>query len=195
MGLDMYLRRVTKPELEDRFYTRNELDELRISTREVDDDLCEAIRNNSVMVDIIDQRYVNKKLAEAAGVDYSKVSKCYIGGEFFKCYIGGESFNKDSHKIAFCFLNEKEELLGRVTIDADDKNYLEEVKRTMLAFILEEVDYQRKGLNEYGIELLPEDCKECDDFKVVEALVEHGGLSGTFIDNWEDGRTIFVAWW
>lgn len=185
MGLDMYLRRVTKPELEDRPYTRKELDELRIGTREVDDDLCEAIRNNSVEVNVIDKMYVKEKLAKDAGIDFDKVSRFYVLQE---------AFNKDGHKITFGFGNDKERL-GDITINAEDEKYLQEVKRTMLAYVSEEVDYQRKGLNEEGWDLLPENCKACDDFKVVEALVEHGGLSETFIENWEDGRTIFVAWW
>lgn len=186
MGLDMYLRRVTKPELEDRFYTRKELDELRIRTRELDDDLCEAIRNNSVEVNVIDMMYVREKLAQAAGIDPGKVDYCHVLQE---------SFNKNGHTITFGFLNDKRISLGNITINAEDENYLQEVKRTMLAYVSEEVDYQRKGLNEEGWDLLPENCEACDDFKVVEALVERGGLSETFIENWEDGCTIFVAWW
>lgn len=186
MGLDMYLRRVTKPELEDRLYTRKELDELRIRTREVDDDLCEAIRNNSVEVNVIDKMYVKEKLAEAAGIDSTKVA--YL-------FILQESLNKNGHTITFGFGNDKDERLGSITINAEDEKYLQEAKRTMLAYVSEEVDYQRKGLNEEGWDLLPENCEACDDFKVIEALVEHGGLSETFIENWEDGCTIFVAWW
>lgn len=186
MGLDMYLRRVTKPELEDRLYTRKELDELRIRTREVDDDLCEAIRNNSVEVNVIDKMYKMEKLAQKAGIEFDKVSRHYVLSE---------SFNEKGHFITFCFEDDKNEPLGGITIDAEDENYLQDIKRTMRAYIVEEIDYQRKGLNEEGCDLLPENCEACDDFKVVEALVERGGLSDTFLENWEDGCTIFVAWW
>ena len=59
----------------------------------------------------------------------------------------------------------------------------------------EELDYQRKGLNDYGWSLLPENCTYCFDKDVVEKLVEEGGLSETFIENWIDGETALYAWW
>jgi hypothetical protein len=63
------------------------------------------------------------------------------------------------------------------------------------AFQLEELAYQRKGLNDEGWELLPENDALCDDKELVRQLAEQGGLSAEFLDNWIDGCTVFHAWW
>lgn len=60
---------------------------------------------------------------------------------------------------------------------------------------VEEVDYQRKGLNDYGWELLPENCCYSTDKDRVVEMVENGGLDESFIENWEEGSTAIVAWW
>lgn len=191
MGLDLYLRKVTKPQLDrGRAYTRLELNNKGIDTIEFPkkgekDSICRTIRDNSVPIVVIDMRYVKDKLAEAAGLDAKKVK--YLSRVM-------ESFGEIS-KITFELLDENEVSLGEITINSDDENYLEEFRRTMLAYELKEVAYQRKGLNDYGWELLPPNCSDTDDFKVVEALVQYGGLSEEFIDKWEEGRTIFHPWW
>lgn len=63
------------------------------------------------------------------------------------------------------------------------------------AFRLEELAYQRNGLNDKGGELLPENAELCDDRERVRQLVEYGGLSPEFIGKWIDGCTVLNAWW
>lgn len=63
------------------------------------------------------------------------------------------------------------------------------------AFKTTEIDYQRKGLNETGWSLLPENCSYCTDKEVVEKLVNEGGLSESFLENWIDGQTALHPWW
>ena len=58
-----------------------------------------------------------------------------------------------------------------------------------------EVDYQRKGLNEYGWSLLPENCTYSTNYDNLVELVNEGGLSRSFLDNWIEGETALMAWW
>lgn len=57
-----------------------------------------------------------------------------------------------------------------------------------------EIDYQRKGLNDRGWELLPDNCTYCTDESIVELLVEEGNLSESFLENWVAGETALCAW-
>lgn len=76
-----------------------------------------------------------------------------------------------------------------------DGKYQIRKEEKVYAFEMERIAYQRKGLNDYGQSLLPENCSYCDDYDTVRQLVDAGGLSSEFIYSWEDGRTIFVPWW
>lgn len=73
--------------------------------------------------------------------------------------------------------------------------YLTQKVEEVYAFRMEKVAYQRKGLNGHGWDLLPENCCFCDDYDTVRQMVEFGGLSSEFTENWEDGKTVFVPWW
>lgn len=59
----------------------------------------------------------------------------------------------------------------------------------------ENLDYQRKGINLEGWDLLPENSTYCTNKKVVEELVEKGGLHEGFLENWINNETAFIAWW
>lgn len=74
-------------------------------------------------------------------------------------------------------------------------NYISEDVDTVYSVEMDEIDYQRKGLTNEGWGLLPENCSYCGDRTVVEKLCKDGGLSMSFLNNWEDGVTLFYAWW
>ena len=86
-----------------------------------------------------------------------------------------------------------------IFIEADDKKAIDKITFTKdtPTYVVkeEEIDYQRKGLNERGWELLPENCTYCMDRTVIEQLVEEGNLSESFLENWVDGETALMAWW
>lgn len=79
---------------------------------------------------------------------------------------------------------------------ANDYNgkYREEEEETVYVTIIDEIEYQRKGLDANGWIALPENCTYCADKSVVKALCK-GGLSKKFLNNWVDGKTLFYAWW
>ena len=67
---------------------------------------------------------------------------------------------------------------------------------TMYAVVMDEVDYQRKGLNERGWDLMAcDNCEYTDNYDAVKAMVDEGGLSETFLTNWKEGETVFCPWW
>lgn len=86
-----------------------------------------------------------------------------------------------------------------ISIDNGDKKAFDQITFTKdtPTYVIkeEEIDYQRKGLNERGWELLPENCTYCMDKVVIEQLVEEGNLSESFLENWVDGETALMAWW
>ena len=84
------------------------------------------------------------------------------------------------------FLQKKEKDLEKFTYTKVRPSYVIKKK---------EVDYQRKGLNDRGWELLPDNCTYCTDESIVELLVEEGNLSESFLENWVDGETALYAWW
>ena len=85
----------------------------------------------------------------------------------------------------------------RLEIPRDDiEAYIICNRFTMYAIVLDEVDYQRKGLNERGWDLMAcGNCEYTDDYDAVKAMVEEGGLSDTFLSNWKEGETVFCPWW
>lgn len=76
--------------------------------------------------------------------------------------------------------------------------YSREKQEEVYAFDIEQLAYQRNELNDRGWELLPDPDNEpglLDDKERVRLMTEEGGLSKEFIEKWEDGQTIFDAWW
>jgi hypothetical protein len=91
---------------------------------------------------------------------------------------------------------EKDGERRRVKIDAkQEKDYTTKADFEQLAFIREQVAYQRKGLNDYGWSLLPENCEYDDNLKNVKEMVMRGGLSEEFLDEWVEDETVLWAWW
>ncbi len=71
--------------------------------------------------------------------------------------------------------------------------YIRSEWRDYYFYSTEELAYQREGLKPNGWKLLPKGY--CDSKELIAHLVRRGGLSQDFIKKWEDGRTVFSAWW
>lgn len=75
--------------------------------------------------------------------------------------------------------------LPYITISTKKEKDLEQFTYTKVrpTYVIKktEVDYQRKGLNDRGWELLPDNCTYCTDESIVELLVDEGNLSESFL--------------
>ena len=78
-----------------------------------------------------------------------------------------------------------------IRTDSDKLCYT--IRRIGVICVHEEQYRQREGLKPNGWKLLPEGC--CDNKALIAHLVRRGGLSQDFVKKWEDGRTVFNAWW
>lgn len=190
MGLDIYLYRLRKANKleEGKQYTREELMNLapNACTLTEDDEgyKCPSIQSVGTKITVIEKMYDAKKIAE----------KFDIPG-CTKLRTIGESLG-DHHSITFSLYNDSDEEVGSCTVTDDiEADVLVDCPVDYLVFEEEEVDYQRKGLNDEGWELMPENCVHDDDKERVEKMVKYGGLSETFLDNWVDGETCLLCWW
>lgn len=77
------------------------------------------------------------------------------------------------------------------------KEYLIEEIETVYFWNVKEMDYQRKGINNVGWEILSEigNCGYTDNVELIKRMVEEGGLSKSFLKNWKEGVTVFHPWW
>lgn len=101
-----------------------------------------------------------------------------------------ESDDHETYKLSIIFRENVEDGMRNYK-----SKYVAERVDEVYSCIMDEVDYQRKGLNDTGWTLLPENCSYCGDRTVIENLCNRGGLSMSFLRNWEDGKTLFCAWW
>lgn len=101
-----------------------------------------------------------------------------------------ESDNNETYKLSIIFRENVEDGMRNYK-----SKYVAERVDEVYSCMMDEIDYQRKGLNDTGWTLLPENCSYCGDRNVIENLCNKGGLSMSFLENWEDGKTLFCAWW
>lgn len=101
-----------------------------------------------------------------------------------------ESDDSETYKLSIIFRENVED-----GIQNYKGKYVAERVDEVYSCMMDEIDYQRKGLNDIGWTLLPENCSYCGDRTVIENLCNRGGLSMSFLNNWEDGKTLFCAWW
>ena len=71
--------------------------------------------------------------------------------------------------------------------------YIRSEWRDYYFYSTEELAYQREGLKPNGWRLLPKGY--CDSKALIAHLARRGGLSHDFVKKWEDGCTVFSAWW
>lgn len=185
MGLDIYLYKVSKNKFlkENEKYTREELEKLTSLTYFPIAEACETIKKNSTKITVTEKEFSPKLI-----------------GEYFKINNVEEihlmSCDVNKQKYTFSLYDEDKKRIGEVTVkDEDIENVIIDKDYEYLAFDIKEIDYQRKGLNDYGWELLPENCSFSDDFENVKKMCKKGGLSNTFVENWIPDHTVLHPWW
>lgn len=195
MGLDIFLYRLEKPTLNiHKTYKPDDLSEYTtVPVKE--SDLDQTIIDNFTQTVDVEYRFwdtekIYNKFKETYHEHYSQNSK----PENLEFDLTGSSYSEETSSFTW-----KERSSGRTVFivgDIEDafEKYTRKEKQPTYVFKTIEIDYQRKGLTEYGWELLPENCEYCMDYDTVQKLTQEG-LSDTFIDNWVDGETALLAWW
>lgn len=205
MGLDIFLRKFTKPSIDaTKTYTTDELDTkglsyITIERNELENRLPQDIIDNFCQtVTIIEKHLDNEKLLP------------YFKEQHPETYADVSADDLDLYVIAFVPKDNEEDTMAimddnhtidgfypEVTIISHDKQFdiTKDVPTQAYVYKTEEVAYQRKGLNDHGWSLLPDNCTYSTDYDNLVELVNEGGLSHSFLDNWAEGETALVAWW
>ena len=200
MALELYLERITKPNIDKtKNYTGGELYDMGLNY-ETEEELAETKKIPAKMLDkvtekvtianyILDSHEVWKAFAE----QYPETYRPDIDTptDFTVALVGGTSNNE---KSTFIFEDDYGNQLT-ITVDKDDNKYFKTEEKTAYVYKAEELDYQRDGINTHGWALLPKNCTYCFDKARVQKLIDKGGLSESFINNWVDGETALFAWW
>lgn len=203
MGLDIYLEKFTKPTIDtSKTYTSAELYDKKLSYISVDDNNIE----NRLPQEIID-KYCQIVTITAEVIDPEKLLP-YFKEKYPDTYtnITADNTNlcvgsvKSANEITVAITDYNhtiDKLHPSMTITSQNQQF--DITKTIpvqvYIYQTEEVDYQRKGLNEYGWSLLPENCTYSTNYDNLVELVNEGGLSHSFLNNWIDGETALMAWW
>lgn len=205
MGLDIYLEKFTKPTIDtSKTYTSAELydkdlsyiaiDENNIENRlpqEIIDKYCQIV---TITAEVIDP----EKLLPYFKEKYPDVYANITANDTNLCVAGTESADEDEITVIITDYNHTiDKFHASVTITSQNQqfNITKTIPIQVYVYQTEEVDYQRKGLNEYGWSLLPENCTYSTNYDNLVELVNEGGLSRSFLNNWIDGETALMAWW
>lgn len=203
MGLDIYLEKFTKPTIDtNKTYTSAELYDKDLSYIAIDDNNIE----NRLPQDIIDN-YCQIVTITAEVIDPEKLLP-YFKEKYPDVYTTVTAENTDLNVgtvksadeitvIITDYNHTIDKLHPSVPITSQNQQF--DITKTIpiqvYVYQTEEVDYQRKGLNEYGWSLLPENCTYSTNYDNLVELVNEGGLSRSFLNNWIDGETALMAWW
>ena len=205
MGLDIYLEKFTKPTIDtSKTYTPAELYDNDLSYIAIDDNNIE----NHLPQEIIDKYCRIVKITEEV-IDPEKLlpyfkekyPDTYLNittDDTNLCVAGVESTDADEITVIITDYNHTiDKFHASVTITSQNQqfNITKKIPVQVYVYQTEEVDYQRKGLNEYGWSLLPENCTYSTNYDNLVELVNKGGLSRSFLDNWIEGETALMAWW
>lgn len=203
MGLDIYLEKFTKPTIDtNKTYTPAELYDKDLSYITVDDNNIE----NSLPQEIID-KYCQIVEITAEIIDPEKLLP-YFKEKYPNVYatVTAEDTDlnvgkvKSANEITATIIDYSHTIDKRhasITITSQNQqfNITKTIPVQVYVYQTEEVDYQRKGLNEHGWSLLPENCTYSTNYDNLVELVNEGGLSRSFLDNWIEGETALMAWW
>lgn len=203
MGLDIYLEKFTKPTIDTtKTYTSVELYNKDLSYISVDDNAIE----NRLPQEIID-KYCQIVTITAEIIDPEKLLPYFkekypdvyanVTADDTNLCVGGVK-SADEITVTITDYNRTiDKLHPSITITSQNQQF--DITKTIpiqvYVYQTEEVDYQRKGLNEYGWSLLPENCTYSTNYDNLVELVNEGGLSRSFLDNWIEGETALMAWW
>lgn len=203
MGLDIYLEKFTKPTIDtSKTYTSAELYDKDLSYISIDDNNIE----NRLPQEIID-KYCQIVTITAEIIDPEKLLPYFkekypdvyanVTADDTNLCVGGVK-SADEITVTITDYNRTiDKLHPSITITSQNQQF--DITKTIpiqvYVYQTEEVDYQRKGLNEYGWSLLPENCTYSTNYDNLVELVNEGGLSRSFLDNWIEGETALMAWW
>lgn len=203
MGLDIYLEKFTKPTIDtSKTYTSAELYDKDLSYISIDDNNIE----NRLPQEIID-KYCQIVTITAEIIDPEKLLPYFkekypdvyanVTADDTNLCVGGVK-SADEITVTITDYNRTiDKIHPSITITSQNQQF--DITKTIpiqvYVYQTEEVDYQRKSLNEYGWSLLPENCTYSTNYDNLVELVNEGGLSRSFLDNWIDGETALMAWW
>lgn len=203
MGLDIYLEKFTKPTIDTtKTYTSTELydkdlsyiaiDDNNIENRlpqEIIDKYCQIV---TITVEVIDPEKLLPYFKEKYPDTYTNIT----ADDTNLCVGSVKSANEIT--VAITDYNHTiDKLHPSVTITSQNQQFdiTKIIPVQVYIYQTEEVDYQHKGLNEYGWSLLPENCTYSTNYDNLVKLVNEGGLSRSFLNNWIEGETALMAWW
>ena len=205
MGLDIYLEKFTKPTIDtSKTYTSAELYDKDLSHIAIDDNniencLPQEIIDNycqivTITAEVIDPEKLLPYFKEKYPDTYANITT----DDTNLCVAGIESADEDEITVIITDYNHTiDKFHASVTITSQNQQF--DITKTIpiqvYVYQTKEVDYQRKGLNEYGWSLLPENCTYSTNYDNLVELVNEGGLSRSFLDNWIEGETALMAWW
>lgn len=203
MGLDIYLEKFTKPTIDtSKTYTSAELYDKDLSYISIDDNNIE----NRLPQEIID-KYCQIVTITAEVIDPEKLLPYFkekypgtyanITADNTNLCVGGVKSTDEITVTITDYNRTIDKLHPSVTITSQNQQFdiTKIIPIQVYVYQTEEVDYQRKGLNEYGWSLLPENCTYSTNYDNLVELVNEGGLSRSFLNNWIDGETALMAWW
>lgn len=203
MGLDIYLEKFTKPTIDTtKTYTPAELYDKNLSYITIDDNNIE----NHLPQEIIDKYCqivtINKEVIDPEKLfpyfkeKYPDVYANVTADDTNLCVGGVKSADEITVTITD-YNHTINKLHPSITVTSQNQqfNITKIIPVQIYVYQTEEVDYQRKGLNEYGWSLLPENCAYSTNYDNLVELVNKGGLSRSFLDNWIEGETALMAWW
>lgn len=184
MGLDIYLYKVKSPDLDiTKIHEFEELQNRHIYTFKKDE--CGSLPTTIINV-------ANRLKVKCEYYNLEKIEKKIGKGKLSSLHPSGWC-NGD---VTFSGTVEKTKESVSITILEDElPDYIYSQVNKLLACEFEEIAYQRKGLNDKGWALLPDNCAYDDDKSRIEEMCNVGGLSEDFRNNWVDGETVFWAWW
>lgn len=205
MGLDIYLEKFTKPTIDTtKTHTSDELYNKGLSYIAIDDNniencLPQEIIDNYCQIVTINKEVIDpEKLLPYFKEKYLDTYVNITANDTNLCVAGTESADEDEITVIITDYNHTiDKFHASVTITSQNQQF--DITKTIpiqvYVYQTEEIDYQRKGLNEHGWLLLPENCTYSTNYNNLVELVNEGGLSRSFLDNWIDGETALMAWW
>lgn len=205
MGLDIYLEKFTKSTIDTtKTHTSDELYNKGLSYIAIDDNniencLPQEIIDNYCQIVTINEEVIDpEKLLPYFKEKYPDTYLNITTDDTNLCVAGTESADKDEITVTITDYNHTiDKLHPSITITSQNQQFdiTKIIPVQVYVYQTEEVDYQRKGLNEQGWSLLPENCTYSTNYDNLVELVNEGGLSCSFLDNWIDGETALMAWW
>lgn len=203
MGLDIYLEKFTKPTIDTtKTYTSAELYDKNLSYIAIDDNNIEnrlpqdIIHNYCQIVTITEEVIDPEKILPYFKEKYPDTYANITANNTNLC-VGGVKSEDEITATIIDYNHTIDKLHASVTITSQNQQFdiTKIIPIQVYIYQTEEVDYQRKGLNEYGWSLLPENCTYSTNYDNLVELVNEGGLSRSFLNNWIDGKTALMAWW